>query len=326
MCVYSNRVLRTELLGARKHHPLSDRVYNSCAFVCASPPLLRPPLLRYRSRPRSYPRPRFHLRYCSRFRTYYRPRSDPVILKISPPPSTFPFPPRPCSSSHPVPTLVPVPILRSIIGLHPHSRSRSGSVPTIVHVPVLTPDPVPVSIPASDSDLALDTVRSFPSLRPSHPFGTMHVYRPLFVRVCVSVSVYVYLVAHNRAIRPCHSIIVIIYHSYLSSQGGINATYCENICSHATKRTHPLYIYSFFLSPEYPALFSLLPSYSLYYLGLQLMNRYILVLFFLFLAQVSPVSHITCTILLGFIGHVHLSSTLPTPYPLPSRSHFEFFW
>ena len=204
-----------------------DRVYNSCAVVCASSPLVRPTLSCPRSRPPSHPRPCCHLRYCSRFRPRYRPRSDPVIFKIYPPPSTSPFPPRPCSRTHPIPTLVLVPILRFIVGLHSNSRSRSGSVPITVHVPVLTPDPVPVSIPAPDSDLAPDTVRSFPSLRPSYPFGTMRVYRPRFVRVCVSVvcmCTWLHMTAQSG-----RDILVIIYHSYLSSQGRINDTYCENI-------------------------------------------------------------------------------------------------
>ena len=48
----------------------------------------------------------------------------------------------------------------------------------------------------------------------------------------------IYLIAHNRAIRPCK--IVIICHSHWSSQRGINDSCYENLWSDAAKGTHPL--------------------------------------------------------------------------------------
>ena len=103
---------------------------------------------------------------------------------------------------NPVPVPIPVPILCSSTGLHPRARSRSHYVPITVHAAVLAPNTVPVCVSAPNSDPAPDLVRIFPSLRSGYPLGTMRGYIPRFV--WVSICVYVKLVAHNRAIQPCH--------------------------------------------------------------------------------------------------------------------------
>ena len=77
--------------------------------------------------------------------------------------------PRP--RSRPIPARVPVPIQRSFVHLHLRSRSHSCSVSMTVHVPVT------VSVPAPDSTPDLDPVRSFLSLGPGYPLGTMRLYR-----------------------------------------------------------------------------------------------------------------------------------------------------
>ena len=199
-----------------------------------------------------------------RLRSHFHPMFFDGSTRSSP----FPFPPRPRSRSRPIPGPAPVAIWRSFVRLHLSSRSRSGYAPIIGHVPVAGFDPAPASDPASDP------VCSLPFLGPGYPLGTMRVYRPRFF--CVRVCACVYLVSHN--------------HSYLSLQGGINDTFYEMI---ATKRTHSLYNYISYISPECLALRSLLPCYFLYYLGWQLLNQYFRVLFFSASAQVSPVFRIT---------------------------------
>ena len=135
-------------------HPSLPRfphsVYKSCAFFCDSSRPLRPH--------RFYPRSRSH--------------SRPHLLFsfLSPLPSLFPSCVRP-GLSNLVPVPVPVSILRSLISLHPLSRSRSCSMP------VPAPDPVPISVPAPDSVSAPDLVRSFLSFGPGYPLGAMRVYR-----------------------------------------------------------------------------------------------------------------------------------------------------
>ena len=80
----------------------------------------------------------------------------------------------------PVPAPVPVPVLRSFVFLHPRSRSRSVPVPMTVHVPVI------VSVPTPDSNPAPDPVRSFLSLGPGCPPGTMRLYRRRALRIGLS--------------------------------------------------------------------------------------------------------------------------------------------
>ena len=112
----------------------SDFSSNSCAVVCASWPLFRPP--------RSYPRS--HIRYCSRFRPGSRPRSHPVFVYGSPPPSPSPFPPRSCSHSRFVPVPTPDPV--------------TVSVPTPDSDPA--PDPVR-SLPSLGPGYPLGTMRLY---------------------------------------------------------------------------------------------------------------------------------------------------------------------
>ena len=94
---------------------------------------------------------------------------SPLLLSFPYPlPSPFPSCVRPRVS-----TPVLVTILRSFVRPHPLSHSRSRSIP--VFVPAA--DPVPISVPALNSDPALDPVRSFSSLGPGYPLGAMRVYR-----------------------------------------------------------------------------------------------------------------------------------------------------
>ena len=96
-----------------------DRVYTSCAVICSSLLLLRPP--RYRHRPHPIPVPILNLS------SSVRPHSR--------------------SLSRPVPAPVSVPILRSIVRLHLPSRSRSISVPINFYIPVPAPTPFPSPFP-----------------------------------------------------------------------------------------------------------------------------------------------------------------------------------
>ena len=87
-------------------------------------------------------------------------------LLLSSLPSSFPFPSGVrlrVSTPRPRPRLVPAPVLRSFVHLHPRSCSRSVPVPMTVHVPVT------VSVPAPDSNPTSDPVRSFLSLGPGYP-------------------------------------------------------------------------------------------------------------------------------------------------------------
>ena len=104
--------------------------YNSCAVSCASSPSPRPSRSFSRSRPHSHP-------------VFVHGLSTPV----------------------PVPAPVPAPILCSFVRLHPLARSRSRSTPFTVPSPEL----VPISVPAPDSDPAPDRVRSFRFLGPGYP-------------------------------------------------------------------------------------------------------------------------------------------------------------
>ena len=61
-------------------------------------------------------------------------------------------------------------------------------VPSFASTVVLAPDPVAVSDPVPDFDLALDPVYSFPFLGTGYFLGMIHVYRPsLFVWECLCV-------------------------------------------------------------------------------------------------------------------------------------------
>ena len=44
-------------------------------------------------------------------------------------------------------------------------------------MPITAPNPVPISVPAPDSDPASDLVRSFPPFGPGYPLGAMRMYR-----------------------------------------------------------------------------------------------------------------------------------------------------
>ena len=84
-----------------------------------------------------------------------------------------------------------------------------------------------------------------------------------------------------------------------------------------TKGTHYLYLYTFSLrSPDYLALPSLLPWYSLNNLGRKLLNQQLFSTFFPISAQVSPVSHIASATLVFFFALIRLSSALPAPFTL----------
>ena len=79
-----------------------------------------------------------------------------------------------------------VPIMRSMVGLHPRCRSCSVPLPINVHVPVPAPDPVPVSVSVSDSYPAPEPVRLVPYLAPGYPLGSLCVYRPRALRTELS--------------------------------------------------------------------------------------------------------------------------------------------
>ena len=75
-------------------------------------------------------------------------------------------------------------------------------------------------------------------------------------------------------------ILVILCHSHWSSKRGINDTYYKDLSSDATKETHFLALCSFYLSPGYLVLTTLLACYSLDYLSWQLLNQPFLVYVF----------------------------------------------
>ena len=145
-------------------HPCLPRfphgVYNYFAISCAFSPLFRPPRSYSRSRSRSP-----------------SPFPSPLLSSLpSPFPSPFPSGVR-LRVPTPVPVPVPVPVLRSFVHFHPRSRFCSIPVPMTVHVPVT------VSVPTPDSNPAPDPVRSFLSLGPGYPPGTMRLYRRRALRM-----------------------------------------------------------------------------------------------------------------------------------------------
>ena len=79
-----------------------------------------------------------------------------------------------------------VPILRSLVSLHPRCRSRSVPFPINVHVPVPAPGPVPVFVSVPVSCPAPEPVRLVPDLAPGYPLGLMCVYRPRALRMELS--------------------------------------------------------------------------------------------------------------------------------------------
>ena len=90
----------------------------------------------------------------------------------------------------------------------------------------------------------------------------------LWVYECVRAYVYIYQIAHNRAIRPCHLSNYIPLALVLPK--GDQYYLFENLGSDATECTHSLN--SYYLSPEPLALPSLLPFYSLDILGRRILN------------------------------------------------------
>ena len=132
--------------------------------------------------------------------------------------------------------------------------------------------------------------------------------------MCVCVFIELHVTAQSGP-----AILVILCHSRWSSQGGITATYDENLSSDVTKGIHSLY--SSHLSPGCLAPPPLLPLYFLHLPGQYLLNQHSLFSTFSCpSARVSPrVPHRVLT-LVGLFALLRLSSALLDPVSrLPSR-------